>query len=177
MGPVLARTKALLALSCAGLLVGCGGATPGRDPVQEARVISDANAFCGHVSSLQPVSRRSEEQIAAIQARYAALSKAIARTAAYLPAGRDLNEAHAARRALFAEAHKRSAAGLARPADFNTRFDHLQLRIYGDELALGLKCAGLARAAEETARALARSASSGADARVIAPAGSTPPAR
>jgi hypothetical protein len=86
--------------------------------------------------------------------------RAISRTAAYLPAARDLNEAHAARRALFAEACKRSHAGIFTGSrEFSDRVDRLQLRIYDDELALGLTCAGqVALAARETAHVLARSA-------------------
>lgn len=153
------RRALLVGLACASLLAGCGGSTRRRDPVQEARVVAETNAFCRHLSTLPPVSRRSQQQIRTIQARAAALEKAIGKTAAYLPAGRDLNEAHAARRALFAEASKRSRAGLARPADFNRRFDRLQLRIYDDELALGLTCNEIVRAAHETAHRLAAPAS------------------
>jgi hypothetical protein len=147
----------VLALACASVLAGCGGSAPRADPTQEARVISEANAFCQHVSTLPPVTRRSQQQIRSIQARFAALTRAISDTAAYLPAGKDLNEAHAARRALMTEARQHSHNGLS-PSDFNTRVNRLQLRIFNDELALGLTCDGqIAARAHETARAIARS--------------------
>jgi hypothetical protein len=103
------------------------------------------------------VSRRSQQQISSIQARFAGLERTISRTAAYLPAGKDLNEAHAARRALMTEASKRSKAGLSALTGLNKRFDQLQLRIFDDELALGLTCAGeIAARARKTAHAIAR---------------------
>jgi hypothetical protein len=150
----------MLCLACAPLLAGCGGSAPNSDPVQEAWVISEANAYCRHVSTLPPISRRSQQQIRTIQARFASLGRAIRKTAAYLPAGRNLNEARAARRALYAEESRRTKAGLVTDStDFNRRFNRLQLRIYDDELALGLTCNGeIARAARERAHALARSA-------------------
>lgn len=149
----------MLFLGCTQLLAGCGASAPKPDPLQEARVIAETNAFCRHMSALPPVTRRSQQQIRAAQARLAAFSRTISKTAAYLPAGKDLNEAHVARRALFAEDRRRSQAELARPADFDLRVDRQQLRIYNDELALGLSCAGqVARAAHQTARQLARSA-------------------
>jgi len=120
---------------------GCGGSLPRHDPAEEARVVSEINAFCGQASTL-PVSSRTEQQVRAVQARSHALETALSRTAAYLPAGRDLNQAHAARRALFREEAKRSRAGLGRRADFNVRFERLQLRIYDDEVALGVTCKG-----------------------------------
>lgn len=150
----------MLCLACTPLLGGCGESAPRRDPVQEARVISEANAYCRHVSTLPPVSRRSQQQIRAVQARLADLQSVISKAAAYLPAGRDLNEAHAARRALYVENQRRTKAGLVTdPAALNRRFDLLQLRIYDDELALGLTCNGeIARAAHERAQAIAKSA-------------------
>jgi hypothetical protein len=149
----------VVGLACAPLLAGCGGSTPKRDPVQEARVVAEANAFCRHLGTSPQVFRRSEQRVATIQARFAALEKTIGKTAAYLPAGRDLNEAHAARRALEAERSRPTKAGLVTaPAAFERRFDRLQLRIYDDELALGLTCDGeIARAARARERALARS--------------------
>jgi hypothetical protein len=131
-----------LVLACSPVIAGCGGSAPTRDPAQEARVVSETNEYCRHLDSLPRASRLSQEQNSIIQARLAAYLREIAKTAAYLPAGRDLNEAHAARRALFLESSRRVKAGLGRPADFNVRVDRLQLRIYADELALGLTCAG-----------------------------------
>jgi hypothetical protein len=147
----------MLCLACT-LLAGCGGSAPRRDSVQEALVISDANAYCRHISMLPPVSRRSQQQIRTIQARLADVQRAISKTAAYLPAGRDLNEAHAARRALYAEESRGTKAGLGTDlAALNRRFDLLQLRIYHDEIALGLTCNGeIARAAHERVHALAQ---------------------
>jgi hypothetical protein len=154
------RMALMIGLACALPLAGCGGSKPRADPVREVRVISEANAFCRHVSALPPVSRRSQQQIMSIQARFAAFAREISKTAAYLPAGKDLNEAHAARRVLMSGAGKRSPAELAllvSPA-FNKRVDRLQLRIYDDELALGLKCAGrIAAEAREMAHVIAAS--------------------
>jgi hypothetical protein len=152
-----ARSATLkVGLACASLVSGCGGSAPRRDPAREARVVAETNAFCQHVSTLPPVSRRSEQQIRAIQARFAALAKAVSMTAAYLPAGRDLNKAHAERRAVYADASKRFRAGLARPANFDYRAGRIQLRIYRDELTLGLTCNGqVALAARETEHVLA----------------------
>jgi hypothetical protein len=65
------------------------------------------------------------------------------------------HEAHAARHALEVEEAKHARTGVARPAP-DVRFDRLQLRIYDDELALGVSCAGnVARVAHETSRLLA----------------------
>jgi hypothetical protein len=112
------RPQALLAgIACASLLGGCGGSGPARDPAQEARVVSEINASC-------------------TKARLQKLLFELRSTAAYLPAGRDFNEARAVRSALLREHSKRSS-------DFNRRFDRLQLRIYRDMLSLGITCAGL----------------------------------
>jgi hypothetical protein len=124
------------------VIVGCGASAPTRDPAQEARVVAETNEYCRHLDSVPRAPRLSQEQKRIIQARLAAYLREMAKTAAYLPAGQDLNEAHAARRALFVESGRRVKAGRGRPADFNVRFDRLQLRIYADELALGLTCAG-----------------------------------
>jgi hypothetical protein len=136
---------------------GCSGSTPARDPAAEARVVSETNAFCRHPYALPAAARRPEKETLAIQHRFHVLETALSRTAAYLPAGRDFNEAKAARRALFAEDSKRSHAGFSRRGDFDLRFDRLQLRIYSDELALGLTCAGLAPEARRLARILGTS--------------------
>ena len=138
-------------------LAGCGTAAPRADPAQEGRVVSEANAYCRKVSDLPSASRHSERQIRSIQAHLAGFARELGKTAAYLPAGKDLNEAHAARRALTAEASKRSRAGLSPSPEFNRRASRLQLRIYDDELALGLTCAGqIAARAHETAHVIAR---------------------
>jgi len=109
--------------------------------------VSEINAFCQQVS-------RTHQQGRTVQARFHALLTALSGTAAYLPAGGDLDQAHAARRALFVEGAKRSRAGLARRADFNVRFDRLQLRIYDDEFALGVTCNGQTAAAARRVRHL-----------------------
>jgi hypothetical protein len=143
------------ALACACALTACGGSAPKPDPVQEARVVAAVNGACRHELALPRPVRRSARQTNAFQARLAALSRALRKTAAYLPAGKDLDEARAARRALEAEEAKRTRAGLARPVP-DVRFNRLQLRIYDDELALGVTCAGnVARGAHEIARLLA----------------------
>lgn len=150
---------AVFPVACALAFAGCGKSGPRHDPAQEARAVAELNAYCVHLSTLPGASRRSSQQVISIQRRLASLSKTVERTAAYLPAGRNLEETHVARRALFAEASRRNREGHSRPTDFNARFDRLQLRIYRDELALGVTCAGsVARAARETAHALATSA-------------------
>jgi len=150
------RRALLVGLVCAALLAGCGGSAPVRDPAREARVVAEINTFCGQTMVLLSASRQVEQQRRAIQARSAALLRALSETAAYLPAGRDLNDAHAARRALE---RKGPPAGTAGRADFDMRFNRLQLRIYDDELALGVTCAGkIAREAHRTAHLIAASA-------------------
>lgn len=150
---------AVVPIACALAFAGCGKSGPRHDPAQEARAVAELNAYCIRLSALPAASGGSAKLAAASQRRVASLLKAVERTAAYLPAGRNLQEAHAARRALFTEASRRNREGQSRPTDFDARFDRLQLRIYRDELALGLTCAGgVARAAHETAHALATSA-------------------
>lgn len=147
--------RALIISLCASPLAGCGAAALRADPAEEARVVAEANAYCLKVRTLPPASRHSAREIRVIQAHFAGLARELSQTAAYLPAGKDLNEAHAARRALTAEVSKRSRAGLARSAEFDRRARRLQLRIYDDELALGLTCAGQIPArAHETAHAI-----------------------
>jgi hypothetical protein len=139
-------------LCCTVILASCGGSGPRKDPAAEARFISEANALCRHIRTLPRLSSQQHARLAAILAEIHTASD-------YLPAGKELSEAHAARRELFADASKRAKAGLVRSADFDAQFDRLQLRIYRDELTLGLSCAGqVARAAHETAHLLAKSA-------------------
>jgi hypothetical protein len=154
------RSALVVGLVCISPLAGCGGSAPRADPVQERRVISEVNAFCQREKALPPVYRRSQQQIRAVQARFAALMRAVRERAAYLPAGKDLNEAQAAGRALSAEARKPKQAGPAGSSkDFVKRFDRLLLRTFHDELALGLTCAGqLAQGAHDVERDLANSA-------------------
>lgn len=142
-------------LVCACALTACGGAAPKPDPAREARVVAEVNAVCRHELALPPAVRRSERQTRFFQARLAVLSRILRTTAAYLPAGKDLNEAHVARRALEREEAKRARAGLAQPV-IDVPFNRIQLRIYDDELALGITCAGgTAQAAHETEHLLA----------------------
>src|ERR1700688_3146175 len=149
------RAVLAVGLLCTWPLAGCGEAAPRADPVKEARVVSEANAFCKR--TLQSGSRRSEQQVTSAQTRIAAILSTLSKSAAYLPAGRDLNEAHVARRALMAKESERSRAGLSRSPDFKKRFHPLQLRIFDDELALGLTCAGeVARARNSVLRLRAR---------------------
>jgi hypothetical protein len=61
------------------------------------------------------------------------------KVAAYLPAGRDLIEAHAQRRAVTAEMLKMANHHLSVQPDVVDRFYRQQLRIYDDLKALGLK--------------------------------------
>jgi hypothetical protein len=86
----------------------------------------------------------------ATQEAFGALSRALGKAAAYLPAGKDLNETRRARHALFAE-ESRHPTG--EPTGPDLRFEKLQLRIYRDEIALGLTCDGqVALAARQTER-------------------------
>ena len=144
----------LLSPVCVLSLMGCGSTTPLRDPAQEARVVSEINALCRQWQALPVASRRSKQQIRATQEGLGALQRELSKTAAYLPAGKDLNEAHAARHALL---HKRSTG---EPSGPNTRFEKVQLRIYHDEIALGVTCDGqVASAARQMERAFAVAAS------------------
>jgi hypothetical protein len=143
---VRGRVVSAVLVALVGCATGCGNSLPRHDPAEEARVVSEINAFCRQVSTL-PISGRTEQQARAVQARGHALETALSRTAAYLPAGRDVNQAHVARRALFIENAKRSGAGLASRTDLNVRFGRLQLRIYDDELALGVTCRQVAAGA------------------------------
>jgi len=55
------------------------------------------------------------------------------------------------------ESSRRAEAGLERPADFDVRLDRLELRIYSDELALGLtRAGGVAREDRRIADLLAK---------------------
>lgn len=79
------------------------------------------------------------------QHRLATLTKALSAAAAYLPAGASLNEAHAERRALYAETSKLSKLGtfVSGQPDYLERFYRLQVQIYDDYKALGLtRCLG-----------------------------------
>jgi hypothetical protein len=58
--------------------------------------------------------------------------------AAYLPAGRALNEAHAKRRALTVEMREAANSHSVVWLDLIERFYRLQLQIYNDLKALGL---------------------------------------
>ncbi len=120
--------------------------------MQEARVVAETNALCRRSAAPPPAARRSKQQVRATQEAFGALSRALSRAAAYLPAGKDLNEARRARHALFAE-ESRHATG--EPAGPDLRFEKLQLRIYRDEIALGLICDGqVALAARQTEQGL-----------------------
>jgi len=137
------RSALVVGLVFISALAGCGGSAPRADPVQERRVISEVNGFCQRQKALPPVYRRTQQQSRAEQARLVALLRAVRKTAAYLPAGKDLNEAEAARSALNSKQSRHPLlAGTSSAADYNKRVERLLLRIYHDELALGLTCAG-----------------------------------
>jgi hypothetical protein len=75
----------------------------------------------------------------------AAIVKALKQAAAYLPAGRLLDEAVAKRRALEAEMRQVAGPGGVLPEQrrFTDRFRRLQLQIYDADKALGLaSCLG-----------------------------------
>jgi hypothetical protein len=75
------------------------------------------------------------------QHRLAVLTRALSEAAAYLPAGKSLNEAHAKRRALYAKLGKlRLSATFVSPGrpDYIEQFYRLQVQIYNAYKALGL---------------------------------------
>ncbi len=115
---------------------GCGSSTPERDPATVARLVAEGNALCESVAHRANPSRaaREQEAVPGVQRTINALMK----FAAYLPAGRDLIEAHAQRRAVTAEMLKMENHYLAVQPDVLERFHRLQLRIYDDVKALGL---------------------------------------
>jgi hypothetical protein len=155
------RAASLSALAAAALLAGCGAAAPKPDPAREVRVVGEVNALCRQLSAPARGANRSPQltrRTQSIRARIADDLTEIGKTAVYLPAGRDLAEAHAARHKLEVEESKRAQTGFKRGMP-DVRFDRLQLRIYRDELALGITCSGqLGRVAGETAHILAASA-------------------
>jgi hypothetical protein len=73
------------------LLVGCGSSKPKPDPVREARLVTEMNAFC--TSRRHRVHHATQAQKLEVQHRLATLVKVLRKDAAYLPAGRSLNEA------------------------------------------------------------------------------------
>jgi hypothetical protein len=152
------RAASLTALAVAALLAGCGAAAPKPDPAREVRVVDEVNALCRQLSAPARGANRSPQLTQSIRAQIADDLTEIGKTAVYLPAGRDLEDAHAARHKLEVEESKRAQTGLKRGTP-DVRFDRLQLRIYRDELALGITCAGnVGRAALETAHILAGAA-------------------
>lgn len=71
------------------------------------------------------------------------IANALAQAAAYLPAGRALNKAHAKRRALTAEMLKVANSYRGYRPDLTDRFYRLQVQIRDDWKALGLgRCLG-----------------------------------
>ena len=124
------------------LLGSCGSSTPKPDPARVARLVAEANALCGSLPRAGPYTSREQKVAQRIQP----ILNALGRAAAYLPAGRALNEAHAKRRALYAEVSKlkRSGGGFVSGSpDFIGRFYRLQVQIYDDYKALGLgRCLG-----------------------------------
>jgi hypothetical protein len=81
------------------LLAGCGSSKPKPDPVREKRLVAEANALC--ISIRHSVHEPRTQQVQAH--RLAAVEVALRAAAAYLPAGRSLDEAHAKRVALRRE--------------------------------------------------------------------------
>jgi hypothetical protein len=119
------------------VLGGCGSSAPKPDPARVARVVAETNAAC---SSILHRSHPSTTQQLETQHRLAVLVKTLSQAAAYLPAGRSLNEAHAKRRALEIETSKAGKSGVfvtSKPKVIE-RFHRLEAQIHNDYKALGV---------------------------------------
>lgn len=97
-----ARSRTLLlagALLVIATLSGCGSSTPKPAPAREARLVAEANALCASI--VHNRAHATQTQKLEEQHHLAALEKAVRQAAAYLPAGRSLDEAHTKRLALL----------------------------------------------------------------------------
>ena len=118
------------------LLGGCGATAPRRDPATVARLIAEAHAICGSLAF------RSDElakhSLGAAGQHLQRIVNELGPAAAYLPAGRALNEAHAKRRALTSEMDKASNAYNAHMMTaLDARFRRVQAQIHDDLRSLG----------------------------------------
>jgi hypothetical protein len=99
---------------------------------REARLIAEADSLF----------RSLTDRVGYVQpgglVRLATLVKEIRETAAYLPAGRALNEVYAKRKALAAELHELDSSDYSAGEDILERSYHQQVQIYDDEKALDL---------------------------------------
>jgi hypothetical protein len=121
------------------VLSGCGSSTSKPDPARVARLVAEANTLCGSLPHQTIIGLT--PKVAVVRDRLAAISKSLGQAAAYLPAGRALNEASARRRALTAEMHKPltgSGGFLSGAPELIERLYRLQVQIHDDEKALGL---------------------------------------
>jgi hypothetical protein len=121
----IATKRLLVAGGVAVLIVfaGRGSSTPRPDPARVAQLVAETKTLC---SSIAHRAHPSPTQQHETQHRLAALTKALSHAAAYLPAGRSLNEAHAKRRALEAEVSKLTKLG----AFLSGRTDYIVERFY-----------------------------------------------
>jgi hypothetical protein len=136
---MIARSTLFLAGGVGVLVVlsGCGFSTPKPDPAREARLVAETNAVC---RSIVHRAHPAQTQQLETQHRLAVLVKALGQAAAYLPAGRWLNEARAKRRVLYAEVQRLSGSGRLAPEgpEVFERFYRLRVQIYEADKALGL---------------------------------------
>ncbi len=103
---------------------GCGSSSPKPDPTTVHRLVAELNSLC-----------RSKASGDSTQARLAQLGKALEHAAAYLPAGRALDDAIKERRALEHEIFRPSASDphlrIAHETQAeNDRFRRIELKIY-----------------------------------------------
>ena len=118
---------------------------PKPDPARERGLVAELNALCRSWAHGGHHLTREQERV---QARTAALDRALKQAAAYLPAGRAWSEADAARRALEAEIFRPSPENPHlrighETTSQNDRFRRIESRIYDSVKALGLSsCLG-----------------------------------
>jgi hypothetical protein len=127
---------ALAVLVCLG---GCGSSTAQPDPTRVAQLVAEARALCSR-SALR-ADRVATPALEALGAHLQRIENALEKAAAYLPAGRALNEAHAERRIVTAELVRASDTRHLEhgpPRSIAEHFYRLQVQIREDLTALGL---------------------------------------
>jgi hypothetical protein len=134
LGATMQSRMLLLAggLAVLTLLSGCGSSTPKPDPARVARLVAEANALCGSLPHRAIIAVT--PKVAAVRDRLTAISKSLREAAAYLPAGKELNESHAKQEALMAEARNPASA----QPDLLEQLYRVRLTSYDDLKALGL---------------------------------------